>query len=82
MRARGARRWWDVRVITCAVCGLPLSPENAYRCHECGHIVCKDHAVLLPSGRRICTTCARKAAQRRSIKDTVDVVLAIPAVEL
>ncbi len=70
-----------MKILTCAICGLPLSPENAYRCHECGHIVCKDHIVFLPDGRRVCTTCARKMAQKKSIRNTMDVVLAIPAIE-
>ena len=71
-----------MRILTCAVCGLPLSPENAYRCSECGRIVCRDHIVLLPDGRRVCTSCLRKRREERERRLAArEIVLSIPAVE-
>ncbi len=69
--------------LTCAVCGTPLSPENAYRCSECGHIVCASH-IRWYKGRRICTTCYRKhvAAQEPVIpRRKEELVLELATIE-
>ena len=48
-----------MKILTCAVCGVPLRPEEARRCSECGHIVCRHH-IRYYNGKWICTTCLKK----------------------
>lgn len=48
-----------MKIITCSVCGLPLRPEEARKCVECGHIVCREHARF-HKGKWLCTTCLKR----------------------
>lgn len=52
-----------MKIITCAVCGIPLRPEEAKKCSECGHIVCREH-VRFHRDRWLCTTCLRRRLYR------------------
>jgi hypothetical protein len=55
-----------MHMLTCAVCGAPLRPEEAGRCEECGRIVGKEH-LHYHNGRWICTECLkRELARERS----------------
>jgi hypothetical protein len=70
-----------MRILTCAVCGVPLRPEEARKCQVCGHIVCKDHIVYY-KGKWMCTTCYRKAIARERAPERKEMLLAeIAAVE-
>ena len=48
------------KVLTCAVCGLPLSPEEARKCSVCGRYVCRDHIRYHPIHGWVCTSCLKK----------------------
>ncbi len=71
-----------MRLITCAVCGIPLSPQNAKKCAECGRYVCREHAVYYPpTGKWICVNCLEKKAKKREERAVREVVLAISSIE-
>ena len=48
------------RVLTCAVCGLPLSPDEARKCRVCGRYVCRDHIRYHPLHGWVCTSCLKR----------------------
>lgn len=54
-----------MKILTCAVCGVPLRPEEARRCQECGHIVCRKH-IRYHNGKGVCVTCLRKKLHKEA----------------
>ncbi len=53
------------KVLTCSVCGLPLSPEEVRKCRVCGKYVCRDHIGYHPHHGWTCTSCRRKMSEKR-----------------
>lgn len=69
-----------MKIITCAVCGVPLRPEEARKCSECGHIVCREH-IRFHHGRWICTTCLKKKLHKEVMPRERELALELAVIQ-
>ncbi len=68
------------KVLTCAVCGLPLSPEEARKCSVCGRYVCRDHIRYHPIHGWVCTSCLRKLSDAK--REPKELLIGVAYVDL